>query len=177
MPLASAPPTAGIFAAALVAGVLLASAGHAQGPPGVGVMIPNAPSGSAQMKVTLRPTRPEDLSAVIGEPLPFRIRAITVLDGDKVLGIGGIGFPPHGPVIAFVQQAPEARKYKVSFHRAGLMAMRMVRDSGVAEVVATADADDPVALAWLERLGFRPVQDLETRVLFSWRRDAIPPLD
>jgi hypothetical protein len=34
--------------------------------------------------VALRPTRPEDLAAVIGEPLPFRIKAITVLDGDKV---------------------------------------------------------------------------------------------
>jgi hypothetical protein len=169
MPLASAPPTAGIFAAALVASVLCASAGHAQGPPGVGEMI--------QVKVTLRPTRPEDLCAVIGEPLPFRIRAITVLDGDKVLGIGGIGFPPNGPVIAFVQQAPEAKKYKVSFHRAGLMAMRMIRESGVAEVVATADADDPAALAWLERLGFRSVQELGTRALFSWRRDAVPSAD
>jgi hypothetical protein len=159
-----------VFAAGLVASALCATAGHAQGPPGVGDMIPNAPSGSASVKVTFRPTRPEDLSAVIGEPLPFRIRAITVLVGDTVLGIGGIGFPPNGPVIAFVQQAPEARKYKVSFHRAGLMALRMIRESGVAEVVATADTDDPAALAWLKRLGFRPVRVVGTRVLFSWRR-------
>src|SRR5271167_4422310 len=81
--------------------------------------------------VRLRPAVASDLSEIIGEPLPFRIRAITVLAGDRVIGMGGIAFPPHGPVIAFVQQAPEAKNYPVAFHRAGLLAMRMIRDSGL----------------------------------------------
>ena len=124
------------------------------------------------IRVTIRPTRPEDLSAVVGEPLPFRIRALTVLDGDRVLGVGGIGFPPHGSPIAFVQQAPDAHKYPVSFHRAGLAAMRLIRESGVAEVLSTADPDNPKALRWLERLGFTLAshQSVPGRVLYVWRR-------
>ncbi len=123
-------------------------------------------------RVTIRTTQPEDLAAVVGEPLPFRIRALTVLDGDKVLGVGGIGFPPHGSPIAFVQQAPDAHKYPVSFHRAGLAAMRLIRESGVAEVISTADPDSPRAIRWLERLGFvrAPLQTIPGRILFVWRR-------
>src|SRR5215470_14489177 len=97
-------------------------------------------------KVTLRPTILADLPHVIGEPLPYRIRAITALADDRIIGMGGIAFPPQGPAIAFAQlvplpdQSPEARRYPVAFHRAGLMAMEMIRTSGVAQVIATADA-------------------------------------
>jgi hypothetical protein len=35
------------------------------------------------MPVTFRATVPSDPSAVIGEPLPYRIKATTVLDGDN----------------------------------------------------------------------------------------------
>lgn len=131
-------------------------------------------------RITFRPTVSSDLSAVIGEPLPFRIRAITVLDGDKVLGIGGIGFTPDGRVIAFVQQSEEAKRYPIAFHRAGLMAMRMIEESSVAEVLSSADKDNPKALQWLERLGFVRAGDIENnRALFVWRRtcDGIPPPD
>jgi hypothetical protein len=123
-------------------------------------------------KVTLRPTVPADLSAVIGEPLPFRIRALTVLDGDRVLGVGGIGFPANGPVIAFVQQAPDAHKFPIAFHRAGLAAMQMIRQSGVAEVISSADPENPKALRWLERLGFTLAehQSVPGRALYVWRR-------
>src|SRR5262249_4682364 len=117
-------------------------------------------------KVTLRPTILADLPHVIGEPLPYRIRAITALIDDRVIGMGGIAFPPHGPVIAVVQLAPssrqetvgageaaasipEARRYPVAFHRAGLMAMEMIRRSHIPQVVATADARSDVAVRWL----------------------------
>jgi hypothetical protein len=156
-------------------------------------------------RVILRPTIPEDLPFLIGESLPCRIRAITAVltdDGPqetddrgrknnrpssvacapssdgKVIGIGGIAFPPDGPVWAFVQQAPEAKKYPVAFHRAGLMAMKMIRDSGVAEVVATADADNAAAVRWLKRLGFAAgvAQPIEGKLLFILKPDsgAIP---
>jgi hypothetical protein len=151
-------------------------------------------------RVTLRPTFPEDLPFLIGEPLPCRIRAITAVlttkegerknscpssvvcppSSDKVIGIGGIAFPPDGPVWAFVQQAPEAKKYPVAFHRAGLMAMKMIREWGVREVVATADADNEAAVRWLRRLGFEPgaAQPIEGKLLFTLKResDAMRPL-
>jgi hypothetical protein len=140
-------------------------------------------------QVTLRPTILADLPHVIGEPLPYRIRAITALVDDRVIGVGGIAFPPDGPGIAFVQLAPspiegapacggecsapsipEARRYPVAFHRAGLMAMEMIRKSQVTEVVATADARSDVAARWLKRLGFQPAehQQIAGKLLFVW---------
>jgi hypothetical protein len=147
-------------------------------------------------RVTLRPTIPADLPHVIGERLPYRIRAITALVDDRVVGMGGIAFPPHGPAIAFVQLAPspsegapvcegkrtatglpEARRYPVAFHRAGLMAMEMIRASGVRQVLATADADSDAAVRWLKRLGFQPAsrQRIGGKLLFVWDRESAQP--
>lgn len=122
------------------------------------------------MRVTIRPTVAADLPSLIGEPLPHRIKAFTALAGDKVIGIGGIGFPPGGPVVAFVQQLPEAKRYPVAFHRAGLVAMRMIRESGLRRVVATTDADHEAGLRWLGRLGFTraAIQDAPGKVIFVW---------
>jgi hypothetical protein len=145
-------------------------------------------------RVTLRPTIAADLADVIGEPLPFRIRAITALVEGRVIGIGGIAFRPQGPAIAFVQLAPssrnqegepgygrgaaesipEAKRFPVAFHRAGLKAMAMIRASGTEQVIATADAGSDVAMRWLRRLGFKPADDqrIEGKVVFIWRRDT-----
>jgi hypothetical protein len=128
-------------------------------------------------KITLRPTIPADLPHVVDEPLPFRIRAITALADDRVIGVGGAAFPPDGPAIAFVQLAPapdggspEARRYPVAFHRAGLMGMTMIKESGIAQAIATADAGHPAAVRWLKRLGFTAAerQPIAGRVLFMW---------
>jgi hypothetical protein len=143
-------------------------------------------------KVTLRPTILVDLPHVIGEPLPYPIRAITALVDDRVIGMGGIAFPPNAPTIAFVQLAPpqsspaggahrdgaaaedvsEARRYPITFHRAGLMAMALIRASGVPLVVATADAGNDVAVRWLKRLGFTEAhhQPIKGKLLFVWTR-------
>ena len=143
-------------------------------------------------KVTLRPTIPADLAHVVDEPLPYRIRAITALVDDRVIGMGGVAFPPHGPAIAFVQLAPssgqdaagdgrrtaasipEARRYRVAFHRAGLMAMEMIRRSTITQVVAPADAGSEVAVRWLKRLGFQPAQrqPIDGKILFVWNRES-----
>jgi len=143
-------------------------------------------------KVTLRPTVLTDLPHVIGEPLPCRIRAITALVEGRVIGMGGVAFPPQGPAIAFVQlvpspssqhgahnnrataNVPEARRYPVAFHRAGLMAMKVIRASQAAQVVATADAGNAVAIRWLKRLGFKPAdhQRIEGKLLFIWNRES-----
>lgn len=141
-------------------------------------------------RVILRPTVLSDLPHAIGEPLPYRIRAITVLVEGRVIGLGGVAFPPRGPAIAFVQlvparshspradndtpqAVPEARHYPVAFHRAGLMVMTMIRAWGIQEVIATADAGSAVAVRWLKRLGFEPTdsQPIDGKVLFMWRRD------
>jgi hypothetical protein len=123
--------------------------------------------------VRLRPTIASDLPEIIGGPLPSRIRAITVLADDRVIGMGGIAFPPHGPVIAFVQQTAVAKNYPVAFHRAGLLAMRMIRDCGIMQVIATTDRNSPAAIRWIERLGFVRsfVQPIDDKLLFEWNRE------
>jgi hypothetical protein len=154
-------------------------------------------------KVTLRPTILADLAHAIGEPLPYRIRAITALVDGRVIGMGGIALPPEGPVIAFVQlvpspppptsgpssqgavgrdddatgSIPEAKRYPVAFHRAGLMAMVLIRASKAKQVVATADADSDTAVRWLKRLGFKPADDqrIQGKLLFVWNRESESP--
>ena len=99
-------------------------------------------------RVILRPTILSDLPYAIGEPLPYPIRAITATVDGRVIGLGGIAFPPQGPAIAFAQLAPrptvsrcsdsndvsqatpEAKRYPVAFHRAGLLVMAMIRELG-----------------------------------------------
>lgn len=130
------------------------------------------------MRVILRPTRLADLAAVIAEPLPFRIKALAavLLDDDgseqKILGVGGLCFPPSGLPIAFVQQAPEAKNYPFAFHRAGKAAIRMMEESGIREAVATCDIDNLAAGRWLARLGFRlaDVQNIKGKLLWQWNR-------
>ncbi len=150
---------------------------------------------AVRARVTLRPTLAADLPYVIGEPLPYRIRAITAVllaepaecgtasashsresaseaagASGKVIGIGGIAFPPDGTVWAFVEQSAEAKRYPVAFHRAGLAAMKMIRAAGLGEVRATADRDNEAALRWLQRLGFVEVGLIsEDKVAFVWR--------
>lgn len=120
------------------------------------------------MRVELRPTRPEDLPYVIGEPLPHRIKAITALADGVVLGVGGLVFK-EGTAFAFVAMTDDARKYPMAIHRAGLMAMRMIRDTRLPRVIAQAQPDNPAAERWLVRLGFAPMETAAGRV-FVWRR-------
>lgn len=122
------------------------------------------------MRVVLRPTVAADLPLCIGEPLPHRIRAITAVAGDRVIGIGGIGYRPDGSVIAFVQMDDEARKYPAAIHRAGVMAMAMIRDTGVPLVVAEAQPGNPAAERWLLRLGFKPTE-ISGHKAFVWTRE------
>jgi hypothetical protein len=128
--------------------------------------------------VSIRPTIPSDLPVVIGEPLPFRVRTITLLIDDEVKAIGGLAFPPGGPVCAFMQQTNDLKKYPVAIHRAGLAGMALIRASGLREVVATAESANAKALRWLRHFGFVEAhqQPIDGKVIFSWvrPRDTAP---
>jgi hypothetical protein len=119
------------------------------------------------MRVVLRPTIASDLAQVTHEPLPFRIQAITALAEDKVLGIGGIGFRPDGVVIGFAALNEEFRRYPRALHRAGLAMMKVIRESGVPQVLAIADDNVEPATRWLERLGFKMRMERGVK-LFVW---------
>lgn len=121
------------------------------------------------MRVTLRPTKPADLVGFIKDLLPHRIKAITALIGDRVIGIGGIGFRPDGIVIAFAELSDEFRKYPIAVHRAGRMGMALIEASGMPMIVAEAQANNPAAEQWLLHFGFRAVDTCGVRA-FVWTR-------
>ena len=121
------------------------------------------------MKVVIRPATAADFAVLVEMPLPYRVRAFAAVRGDEVLGVGGLGFKPDGTVVAFVHAAPGAQRFKVAFHRAGLMAMAEARRLGLRRVVATAETQHPRAEAWLERLGFRP-RIIDGITVWVWER-------
>lgn len=123
------------------------------------------------MTVELRPTVPEDLPFVIGEPLPHRIRCLTALVDGKVIGIGGLGFRPDGIVMAFVARAPGVTGFSVTLHRAARMTLQAAQASGIARILAEADPAIAAAARWLERLGFRHIGTSDNnKALYAWER-------
>lgn len=94
----------------------------------------------------------------LGKPLPHKCRCVTLHKGDRILGIGGIAtVPEHGLFVAFAHLDPEARRYPVALHRAGLISMAAARRMGARRVHATADPTVPAAERWLKRHGFSHV--------------------
>lgn len=108
-------------------------------------------------RVEFRPTIASDLEHLTDKPLPFRIKAITAVIGDRVLGVGGIGFMPDGTTVALAQMTDEMRSHKVALHRAAKRFLAEVRASGIRELVTLADQNIAGAENWLRHLGFEPV--------------------
>lgn len=119
-------------------------------------------------RVILRPTRAEDFAQITGDALPFRVWAITGEIGNRVIGIGGLGYIPGGPVAMFAALRPEARRYKIALHKAGLRVLAMARQAGIRRAVAMADCDIEAASRWLLRLGFKPIKT-EGEVVYIWQ--------
>lgn len=119
------------------------------------------------MRVTFRPTVAADIPFLTDGPLPTRIKAITAEVEGRIVGVGGFTFRPDGAVVAFAQIGEEGRKYPRAIHRAGRLAMKMVRDMGLPVVLAQAQDGNPAAGPWLERLGFVRRGDV-----FVWERSA-----
>lgn len=105
----------------------------------------------------IRPATRADIDQLIDQPLPWRVRAFAVEQDGKLLGVGGFAYQPDDVIAAFVLKKPGAEKYKVTLHRAGLMAMQEARQAGYRRVVALAAKNNPAAEPWLARLGFKQV--------------------
>lgn len=136
-------------------------------------------------RVRLRPATSADVEAMLAEPLPFRVRAFAAVlvdpsrtaldDGSQaegeLLGIGGLAFLPDGTVGAFVHAREGAHRFKVAFHRAGLMAMAEARRLGIQRVVALAEDGVAPAERWLKRLGFEE-HWFEGKQVFVWQVES-----
>jgi N-acetylglutamate synthase-like GNAT family acetyltransferase len=109
-------------------------------------------------RVEIRPARLSDFLQLVGAAPDYRVRAWAAERDGELLGVGGLALLPDETWAAFVHAAPGAHRFKVSFHRAGLMVMAEARRLGLRRVVATAETKVPRATEWLERLGFRPTE-------------------
>ena len=103
---------------------------------------------------TLRYATEADFVGFCELPLTYRVRAFAAVQGDEVLGVGGLAFMPDGVVGAFVHAKDEARRFKVAAHKAGLRAMSEARALGLRRVVAIACPNVEASERWLARLGF-----------------------
>lgn len=107
-------------------------------------------------KIALRPAIADDLSALGGEPLPFRVRAQAVEVDGELIAVGGVGYMDDGTVIAFARLTADMRRRKVQLHKAALALLRDAHARGAKQIIARVDPSVPAAQRWLERLGFAP---------------------
>lgn len=96
----------------------------------------------------------EDLDAWFDGELPFSMRAAVLVDGGRVLAIGGIGYA-QGHMQLFSQVADEARAHKVALGRLAVLVRSMIRGP----VLAIQDCAEPTAARLLEWCGLRHVGD------------------
>lgn len=110
-------------------------------------------------KVEIVPATREDYEAAMlalhGAPsgAPTRVVGFAGKIGGRVIGVGGVAFYPNVR-IAFCDIGDEARKYKVSLHRAALMTIEKAKQMGVRRIVVTEDRMHEKTPHWLIRLGF-----------------------
>lgn len=115
----------------------------------------------------VRPTVATDLDALM-LTLPYRFRGVTgVLDG-RVVGVGGVGYRPDGVLIATAVLRDEARAHKFTVHRTARKFLQSLASDGVRDLVAIPDDTIAGACAWLERLGFKPVNENGGQV-YRWQ--------
>jgi RimJ/RimL family protein N-acetyltransferase len=117
---------------------------------------------------SIRPATRVDFITLLAEPLPWRVRALTVEHEGVPIGIGGLAFMPDGTVAAFVHAETALRRFRVTLHRAGLRMMREAEQLGVRRIVAMADPDVEAAVAWLKRLGFKETI-VHGEKVYEWR--------
>lgn len=123
--------------------------------------------------VRLVPTTREHCEAFFPAALPWRIRALTALRGDEVIGIGGIAFPPEGQARAFLEVSEEmAKQYPVTLHKAAHAVLKQAQELGLRQLVTRADTRREAAERYLQRLGFEPAGEQDGEVVYLWQRWA-----
>lgn len=90
----------------------------------------------------------QDLEAWFGNDLPFSMRAAVLVDGDRVLALGGIGYA-DGHMQLFSQVTDEARPHKMALGRLAALVKSMIRGP----VLALQDCNEPTSRRLLEWCG------------------------
>lgn len=118
-----------------------------------------------------RPSVREDFES-LGLSLDCRVMATTGIDENgNVLGIAGLAYLNDGRIMAFSELSDEARRNKVSLHKAALRCFSDARERGVKQIVALADmVKSDAAERWLSRLGFSK-QFVHGESIWVWRSE------
>lgn len=110
--------------------------------------------------------KPEDYAT----PPPYRSRAVVVKKDGKVIGIGGLGFPPHMPPVLWSDISDELRALPVTLHRVGLRVVAEAKSLGVRVMYATTDMGFEAAERWIKRLGFEETAEVQDgKKVWIWR--------
>lgn len=114
--------------------------------------------------IEVRPATDADIATFFGGQPPEALRQARLLayagvDGDKVLGIGGVLYMPDGLVLGFLDLSDEGRRHAVTLHRAAIRFLRTWRERGHRTLRITIDRSKPRAEAWARRLHFEPLHD------------------
>lgn len=91
-----------------------------------------------------------DLDTWFGNDMPFSMRAAVLVDCDRVLALGGIGYA-DGHMQLFSQVTDEARPHKVALGRLASLVRSMIRGP----VFAVQDCEEPTSRRLLEWCGLR----------------------
>jgi hypothetical protein len=86
----------------------------------------------------------------------FTIKGYAGVHDGEVIAVGGVIYQ-QGRIYAFLDLKPEARKFPVTIHRAGLGVVQMIREARYPHVFLTRNENEPNADRWLSRLGFERV--------------------
>jgi hypothetical protein len=97
-------------------------------------------------------------TAFHGSEPPFRTKGVAVVDGDKPLAIGGIGYM-GAYLYVYMDMVPDAAKYPKLLLRGGKQVIEMGKKVGL-PMVATRNEELDTSERFLRRLGFEPHEDM-----------------
>lgn len=110
--------------------------------------------------------KPEDYET----PPPYRCRAYAVKRDGRLIGIGGLGFPPHMPPILWANITDELRSLPVTLHKVGMRGVADAKAMGVRVMYATTELGFEAAERWIARFGFEETGELQDgKKVWIWR--------
>lgn len=116
--------------------------------------------------IEIVPAQAEDFP----EPPKYRCRAVAVKKDGKVIGIGGLTFPPGTYPFLWSTITDELRAMPVLLHKTGLRFIAEARSQGVRVMFATTDVGFEAADRWIKRLGFEETGEVKDgKKVHIWR--------
>jgi len=85
----------------------------------------------------------------------------------EILGVGGVAYSSGIPFMFFDISEEVRKDYPITLHKMAKRVMREVEASGPNMLFAE-QSETPVSRRWLASLGFSPVNEKETRMM--WQR-------